>query len=223
MRTFLAIYDVDGTITDSAPVITNCVKLALEEMGFPPQSESELKRWVGPPLSVSFRDFVGLETDEQINSAIATYRSFYIDSMLDAPLFPGVRESLQTVYEAGIPMAVATSKIERLAAPILEHLDVAKYFHHIVGSDENDPFQDKAGVIANALKRMESDGFDTSNAVMIGDRFHDIEGGIANGLDTIGILWSGTDPQEFQQASHIAKTPKELGDILIERAEHTEP
>lgn len=214
MNLDLVVFDVDGTITDSAAVITSCVTMALEELGLEPQTKEQLKRWVGPPLSVSFQTFAGVPA-EHVDDAIATYRSYYVDRMLSAPLFPGISTALENIYDAGIPMAVATSKIERLAAPILEHHDVARYFQHIVGSREDEPNQTKASVIADALGRMKADGFSTENAVMIGDRIHDVEGAHANGMETIGALWAGTDPVEFATACCTANSPEELPGILL--------
>lgn len=214
MNLDLVVFDVDGTITDSAAVITSCVTEALEDLGLEPQTKEQLKRWVGPPLSVSFQTFAGVP-EEHVDHAIATYRSYYVDRMLSAPLFPGISTALEEIKNAGIPMAVATSKIERLAAPILEHHDVAHYFQHIVGSREDEPNQTKASVISDALERMRADGFDTANAVMVGDRIHDVEGARANGMETIGVLWAGTDPAEFETACCTVRTPEELLEVLL--------
>ncbi|MDO5050044.1 MAG: HAD hydrolase-like protein [Actinomycetaceae bacterium] len=213
MKTKLVVFDVDGTITDSAKVITDCVSLALAELGLEPQTPQQLKRWVGPPLSVSFRDYTAIPEND-IDNAIATYRSYYADRMLDAPLFPGIRNVLQQLQQAGMPMAVATSKIERMATPILEHHDIAKHFQHIAGSREDEPNQTKASVIADALSRMRADGYDTEGAIMIGDRIHDVEGAHENNMPTIGILWSGTDKSEFETACCTAKTPADLLHLL---------
>lgn len=214
MTKAIAIFDVDGTITDSAPLITDCVRRTLTELGLPEQDSTQLQRWVGPPLFVSFRDFAGLSEDD-IPQAIALYRQHYTSRMFDVPVFNGMRETLSTLSGAGIVLAVATSKIERLIGPIMKQLDLASFFTEIAGSREDEPLQTKTAVIADVLDRLEQRGFDTSQAVMIGDRYHDIDGGRENGLTTIGVTWAGTPVEEFSYADLIVNAPGELINVLL--------
>lgn len=209
----VAIFDVDGTITDSAPLITDCVARTLRDLGLPSQSPSELRRWVGPPLSVSFRDFAQLPADA-IPEAIATYRNYYSDRMLDVPVFPHVCKTVQTLYTNEVILAVASSKIERLLSPIFEKIKLNRYFYVLSGSREDDPYQTKAEVITDALKRLHAMGVDTSTTYMIGDRHHDIDGGNENNVTTVGITWSGTDVSEFAQANHIVDEPGQLIELI---------
>lgn len=209
----VAIFDVDGTITDSAPLITECVAHTLRDLGLPSQSPTELRRWVGPPLSVSFRDFAGLPK-EDIPTAIETYRHYYSDRMLNVPVFPQLSETVQTLYTNGVILAVASSKIERLLSPIFEKIQLNRYFYVTCGSREDEPYQTKAEVITDALNRLHAMGVDTSTTYMIGDRHHDIDGGNDNHLTTVGITWSGTDVSEFAQADHIVDEPGELIDLI---------
>ncbi|MDO5720262.1 MAG: HAD hydrolase-like protein [Actinomycetaceae bacterium] len=212
----IAIFDLDGTITDSAPLITDCVARTLQDLGLAPQSPKELRRWVGPPLSVSFRDFAGL-SERDITPAIERYRTHYSGRMLEVPVFPHMCETLQTLYTNQIILAVASSKIERLLSPILEKLDLDSYFSVVCGSREDDPYQTKGEVIADALQRLKRMEVDTSTTFMIGDRHHDIDGGYENQLTTVGVTWSGTEVSEFAQADHIVDDPRQLVDIVCPR------
>lgn len=214
MTDTIAVFDVDGTITDSAPLITRCVSRTLAELGLPPQTSAQLQRWVGPPLFVSFRDFAGLAEDD-IPEAIAVYRTHYTARMYDVPVFNGIREALTTLSQERIILAVATSKIERLIGPILNRLELAAFFTEIAGSREDEPLQTKASVIADVLARLRQRGLSTHNAIMIGDRHHDIDGGRANNLTTVGVTWAGTALEEFADAHSIAHTPDQLIDIIL--------
>lgn len=205
----VAIFDVDGTLVDSAQMIQDCVNLALRELGYPEQRGEQLRRWVGPPLSVSFRDFAEVPAHE-IDTAIATYRRHYSTMMFDVPIFDGIIEALETLRTRGVTLAVATSKNHRYAEPILRELGLSPYFAHVCGARSDDPAYDKAQVILDALTLLRADGIATEDAVMIGDRHHDITGAHAHGLATIGVTWSGTDLAEFDTADAIAHTPAEL-------------
>lgn len=72
----MILFDLDGTLTDSGEGIINCAKFALAHFGLPIPSDAEMRAFVGPPLSDSFRKF-GVPV-EKIDEAIATYRSRYI-------------------------------------------------------------------------------------------------------------------------------------------------
>lgn len=214
MTDVIAIFDVDGTITDSAPLITDCVSRTLVELGLPEQNSTELRRWVGPPLFASFRDFAGIPEGD-IPRAIDHYRYHYTSRMFDVPVFNGIRETLSTLADEGIVLAVATSKIERLIRPILTQLELASFFTEIAGSRENEPLQTKAAVITDVLDRLAQRNLDVTRAVMIGDRHHDIDGGRENGLTTIGVTWAGTPLEEFTHADMIVNEPGELIDLLL--------
>lgn len=213
MKRRIVLFDLDGTITDSAPIITQTVQDSLAELGCEPQTQSELMRWVGPPLFESFRDFAGVPAD-RIDEALLTYRRRYREFMFDAPLFPGIAECLKNLDELGFPLAVATSKTQVLSQPSVAKSAVGKYFQHVAGSLDDSSPHSKANVIADALQRMEADGFSREGAIMVGDRIFDVEGAHANGLDVIGVLWSGTDPAEFETATATAATPAELTELI---------
>lgn len=214
----IALFDLDGTITDSEPVITACVNSTLRELGYPEQTAQELPRWVGPPLAVSFAEYAHVHAD-LIEDTIATYRRHYRQSMYDCEVFGQVRECLQQLKTAGVRLAVATSKRENYALPIIQFLDLERYFEVVAGALSDSPTYTKSTVIADALRRLDvpTQGPDRENMriVMIGDRHHDIDGGRDNGLDTIGITWSGTDPSEFTQATAVVRTAQELVDVIL--------
>lgn len=214
----IALFDLDGTITDSEPVITACVNATLRELGYREQSPQELPRWVGPPLAVSFSQYAQVPA-AAIGSAIATYRRYYRESMYESEVFPQVRECLAQLKASGVRLAVATSKRENYALPIIQFLDLEPYFEVIAGALSDCASYTKATVIANALHRLEvpapAAARPNTRIVMIGDRHHDIDGGRENGLDTIGVTWSGTDPAEFRNATAVVSTPPELVDLIL--------
>lgn len=212
----IALFDVDGTLSDSAQVITDSVNATIAQLGLPLQTQEQLRRWVGPPLASSFSDFAGLAPAE-IEPAIATYRKHYQEVMFDAPLFAGVVPMLEALAHAGVVMATATSKMERIANPIIARYGITHFFRVLAGSQVDSADHTKASVIELALRRLRDAGVDVddSTKVMIGDRFYDIEGGNACGLDTIGVTWSGTSPDEFAKANHVVNSPEELTRLLL--------
>ncbi|MCS4484276.1 HAD hydrolase-like protein [Gleimia sp. 6138-11-ORH1] len=210
----IVIFDMDGTITDSAPLIMESINYTLVKLGRSAQLPAQLPRWVGPPLAVSFRDYAGFSADE-VAVAIATYREHYAKHMFDVPLFPGIKELLENFQKAGVPLAIATSKLERLALPIVEELGLSKYFSYVCGAKDDGVNHAKADLVQEVLEFFRSQGTKFDCAYMIGDRIYDIEAGKANGIYTIGVSWAGSDLSEFAEATYIARTPADIFSFVL--------
>jgi phosphoglycolate phosphatase len=132
------LFDLDGTIIDSAPGITATLAYTFETMGRPVPSPAELLAYVGPPILESFRDRAGMTLGEAAE-ALAIYRPRYLESgALNSAVFPGVPEVLSVVHAAGIPLSLATSKPETPATLMLSHFGLLHYFDVITGDREHD-------------------------------------------------------------------------------------
>ncbi len=215
-RTWSAIlFDLDGTITDSAPAITSSLARTFALLGLPVPSYAELLAFVGPPLLDAFRDYAGMTPDEALE-ALAVYRADYQGAAsLDTAVYPGVAGLLQRIHEAGIPLALATSKPELNAITILTHFDLAKYFTVIVGASEDESRSAKADIVAEALHRLGVSGADLSAPVMVGDRGYDAEGAAANGVPTILVEWGYGSPAEATAATAVVHSADQLGKLLL--------
>lgn len=206
------LFDVDGTLVDSAAVVIDVFEITLSHYGLTVPSREDLRVHVGPPLWDSIQD-LGLDGDIT-EEAIAFYRSHYIKRFLEPPLFPGVADMLHTLHKAGIPLATATSKQEPMARGQMEHLGLDTVFNVIAGATP-DPDCTKATVIADALARLEAQGCDTSAPLLIGDRFWDIEGGAEAGVPVAGVTWGYAQPGELDPAIELWDSPEEATEYLL--------
>ena len=203
------LFDLDGTLTESGPGIMSSVRYALAKMGEPALDDEQLRRFIGPPLLDSFRDFCGFDPAE-VAVAIAAYREYYAtDGQYENSVYDGIPELLASLRTAGRTLAVATSKAEVYAASILEHFDLAGYFSTVVGSELDGRRTAKSDIISEALDRL---GRPASGTVMIGDRSHDVRGAVTVGVGSIGVLWGYGDGAELTAAGAdaLAATPAEL-------------
>ncbi len=209
------LFDLDGTITDSAPGITATLSYTLERLGLPIPSPVELLRYVGPPILDSFRDLAGM-TPEQSAQALEIYRAKYLDDgAYDSTVYAGMPALLRRVGESPIPMSLATSKPELPATLILEHFALARHFDVITGASADEVRSAKKDVVEEALLRLRTLGADLSNPVLIGDREHDIHGAAAHGVPTIFVEWGYGAPAEAAGSVATASTPEELGELLF--------
>ena len=211
------LFDLDGTLTDSAPGIINCIEYALTELDLPSPGSDELRAHLGPPLAVTFRDHFGMD-ESQITAAIAKYRERYHDiGLFENQVYDGIPELLMTLQQAGYRMATATSKPEYSATRILQHFDLDQYFEFIGAAALDTSRDSKSLVIGHTLKNTNTHP-DSHSMIMIGDRSHDVHGAKEHGIDTIGVLWGYGDAPELQAAGaiHLASHPQSLGEMLLQ-------
>lgn len=205
------LFDLDGTLTDSGPGITNSVAYALKKYGIENPDPVVLYKFVGPPLMQSFQKYYGF-SEEESRQAVQYYREYYTEKgIFENQVYDGVEELLQKIQKSGRKLVVATAKPEKFAKIVLEHFGLAKYFDLIAGATLGETRTKKAEVIAYAL---EQGGIsDHSKAVMVGDREDDVKGARQNGLACIGVLYGYGSVEELRGAGarYLAETP---GDVL---------
>ncbi len=206
------LFDLDGTLTDSAEGICRSVAHALSFFGIEAEPE-QLHCYIGPPLNWSFAAYHGLD-EEETTRAVTYFRARYgTVGKFENRVYDGIREMLTLLRDAGYRLGVATSKPLMFATQILKHFALADMFEYIAGTGE-DERGGKAEVVTDAVAHF---GVPTEDILMIGDREHDILGARAVGVETVGVLWGYGSREEL--SSHvplgIVETPEELVAYLI--------
>lgn len=206
-------WDLDGTLTASAPGIINSVKYALESFGIHEEDESKLLLFVGPPLIESFQKFYGF-SEEIAWKAQAKYRErFGEKGIFENSVFEGIKEVLKELKSAGKHLAVATAKPEIYMKPILDYFELREYFDFACGADVENGRAKKEQVIDYLIKTQNLQQFQTEGKIlMIGDRNNDIEGAHANGIPCCAVLWGYGSKEEFEKysADYVIETPSDL-------------
>ena len=208
----LVLFDLDGTLTDSAQGIVASFRHALTEIGAQIPDGDLVGRIVGPPMRHTLHT-MGL--GEQADAAMAAYRADYTTRGWSMNrLFVGIPDLLADLKAAGIRLAVATSKAEPTARRILTHFDLDPYFEVIAGASTDGTRSAKADVVAHALGQLAPL---PDRVVMIGDRSHDVEGAAAHGIGTIVVDW-GYGHRDFEDAdsgalAHVASVD-DLREVL---------
>ena len=209
------LFDLDGTIVDSAPGITATLAYTFERLGLPIPSPAELVAYVGPPILDSFRDLAGF-TPEQSQRALQIYRPEYLRSgAFNATVYPAVEDVLRAIHESEVPLSLATSKPETPAKLILEHYDLLKYFDVITGASDDEVRSAKADVVEEALLRLAGMGANIAKPVMVGDRSHDVHGAAAHGVPTIFVRWGyGSRAEEVGTIAAVDTTAELVTRLL---------
>lgn len=199
----LVLLDLDGTLTDSAPIIRALARATFVELGLPDPGQDGLVGFVGPGLLDGFTT-AGMPAD-LLPRAIATYRARYVAEGIGATrAFDRVAEQLGLLRAAGLTLAVATSKPEPLAVQVVRGTGLAPLLDGVFGAPPDGVPSTKAGVIAHALDVLgplvPADG----RVVMVGDREHDVHGAAAHQIACLGVAWGDAAPGELEAAGAVA-------------------
>ncbi len=208
-------FDLDGTLTDSGEGIIKSLEYAFRELGFEVPPTETLRMFIGPPLTVSFRDYMNFD-GETTEKAIKKYRERYvIKGIFENAPYEGIPELLNELKEQGFRLAVATTKPEHMAKTVADHFDLTKYFETVSGAiGEGDT---KANVIIRACERMNIPENERKNILMVGDRKYDIVGAHECGMKCVGVDYGFAPEGEFREygADYTVHTVDDLRKFLL--------
>lgn len=208
------LFDFDGTLADTKPAIVDTARRVLREWGMTDDEIADPGRLVGPPFPAAFSIVYGM-SDEDAAEVTRRYRAIYAKLGLETHmLFDGMAELLYSLKAAGKRLAITTSKREEMAHTMLADNGVEQLFDVIVG--QTDPTRaDKTTLLGDTLAAL---GCSADEAVMVGDRFYDVEGAVANGVPCVGVYLGGTAPEgelEAAGAAACAHSVEGLGKVLL--------
>jgi len=208
------LFDLDGTLTDPKTGITKSVQYSLRTFGIHIGNLDELIPFIGPPLRDSYRKYYAFSAEEAEN-AVEQYREYYsTQGIFENTIYDGVESLLETLYLSGKTLIVATSKPTVFAERIVRHFGIDRYFTFVSGSELDGQRSQKDLVIRHALDTLNITAI--HEAVMIGDREHDVIGAKKAGMGSIGVLYGYGSAEELigAGADRLVKTVDELSQLL---------
>ena len=236
------LFDLDGTISESGPGITRCAQYALRAFGIDEPDLKKLEVFVGPPLNVTFQQYYGFNEEESAEAVRIFQERYDREGVFENALYPGIEAMLRELRAAGKHLAIASSKPRHLIPMILDRFGIREYFEvisapgfeqELTGKMESD---NKSHMVRQALEELglvppastesgrsgaaESPVPDLrERAAMVGDRFYDIRGALANQVTAVGVTYGYGSRGELLQAGAdlIADSPQELCRLLLGR------
>lgn len=191
------LFDLDGTLTDPKPGITRSIRHALERLNLACPPEDELTWCIGPPLHPSLAKLAGNDAADQ---ALAYYRErFSAIGIYENSLYPGIPDLLASLR--GKRLFLATSKPAIYANRILEYFGISGFFEQVFGSELDGTNTDKADLIRQVLSQT---GLHPGQAIMVGDRKHDIIGARQNNMVGLGVSYGYGGEEELRAAGAAA-------------------
>lgn len=204
----LLIFDLDGTLIDSRQDLANAGNAARGHMGMPPLPDDRVCSYVGNGAPVLVRRLLGEEaTEAQVQEALEFFIEYYGEHKLEyTTLYPGVRESLDRLRDAGVQLAVLTNKPVRISRAIVEGLGVGGHFRQIYGGNSFD-FKKPHPIGIETL--MAECSASPEATMMVGDSSVDIQTARNAGVKSCGVTY-GLQPESLK-----AVPP----DLLVDRME----
>ncbi len=204
------LFDLDGTLTDPKIGITRSIQHALASMGKVPPGEDELLWCIGPPLQDSFARLLDTEDPSILAAAVARYRDrFSTIGLFENDLYAGIPEMLSGLRARGFRTFVATSKPRVFAERILDHFGLSPLLDGTYGSELDGTRSDKGELLAHLLA---AESLGPEDALMVGDREHDMTGASTCGIRSIGVTYGYGSEEELlgHGAAALAGTPAEV-------------
>lgn len=207
----LVVFDLDGTLVDSAPGIVAAIQQAFWAVDIPPPAASELQVWIGPPIRDRLAVEMAANGPEVIRTAQAAFRSYYAaNGAAESVLYPGVISTLLGLRDQGRQLAIATSKPQALTVATLSHHGIDHLMHDVAAQ----PNEGERVPKEELLGQLRSRGAALGGALMVGDRDADIRAGWSHGMTTVGAAWGYGTPQELR-AANVDVMVESLPDLLV--------
>jgi len=214
----LLIFDLDGTLINSAPDLALAVNYMLKKIGKNTYSETLIHEWVGNgALTLVRRALSGSkEVDDSldvdfVDKALEIFLDFYAKNLCNATVtYENVPQTLQSIKDKGYTLAIVTNKPFAFVAPILEGLKLGGLFALILGGDS---LKEKKPHPLPLLHVCEILGFSVEESVMIGDSKNDILAANACKMSSVGVTYGynyGEDINNYKPSIVIS----DFGDLL---------
>lgn len=213
----LFIFDLDGTLVDTAPDFKNSINYMLNELNESEVSLEEIRNWVGYGARELIRRTVvdkNIPHDEQrIEEMLKIFLLHYTHNIDDdSVLFNNVRNVLEFLKNNGIKLAVCTNKMERLSNILLEKLNVLHMFDYLVGGDSLSKSKPDPFPLLNICDKLNTE---ISDSVMIGDSVTDLNAGKGAGMPVVLVSYGYTDNKDiYNEADLVINDFSQLKELV---------
>jgi len=222
MSPMLAVFDLDGTLVDTAPDLVDSLNHTIAARSLEPVTYADLTHLVGHGARAMIERAFALRkaplADGDFEPMLARFIDHYKAGMPGKSTpYPGLLEALDRLADAGILLAVCTNKMESLARPLLEGLGMTARFAAITGGDTFAVRKPDAGHLLGTIRLA---GGDPARSVMIGDSHNDMKVAANAGIASIAVPFGYSDvPVETLEPTRIighfdALTPDLIRDLI---------
>ncbi len=198
------LFDLDGTLIDSAQDIALALRKTLRELGMEDRMPDDVRNFIGGGVRALLESVLGKDFREEM---VELFRSYYMESpVVYTKPYEGIPQTIMELRRRGIKLAVVTNKLEELSVEILKRLSLLEYFDIVVGGDT---FAEKKPSPVPVSKTLVALGVEPEEALMVGDTEADILAGRRAGIKVALALW-GYAGDRAVEPDFILHRPAEL-------------
>lgn len=196
-------FDLDGTLVDSVPDLTAAVNVMLRQLGLPAREEAQVRTWVGNGMDnllhrALTNDMAGQAEPELFARAKPLYKAAYADHIsVYSELYPGVREGLAELRDAGFPMACVTNKLVEFALPLLNQLGISHFFATVVGGECIPRPKPAPDALLLCAERLE---VPVDRGLMVGDSLNDVGAARNAGCSVVCVPYGYNHGRDIREA-----------------------
>lgn len=191
----LIVFDLDGTLVDTAPDLVASLNHIAAAHGLAPVDYEDLTHLVGHGARAMIERAFRLRghplQDAELPPLLDRFIEHYLAGMPgESRPYPGLTPALDRLREAGMILAVCTNKLEGLARPLIDGLGLGGYFAAIAGGDTFAVRKPDAGHLTGTVERA---GGDLARTVMVGDSLNDLRVAANAGVPSVGVPFGYSD------------------------------
>ena len=210
------LFDLDGTVADTAPDLAYAANSLRLADGVPPLSVEILRPLASQGARGLLKEAVGLTPDDPgFEHARLRFLSFYEHNLcVHTKLFPGISQLLEGIEARGLPWGIVTNKVEFFALPLMNQLGLGQRCRITVGGDTTPNPKPAPDPLLHAARAI---NVAPEACLYVGDDLRDIQAAHAAGMTSIAVRWGylgDGPPIDRWNAQHIVNTPKDLHALL---------
>ena len=177
-RPSLIVFDLDGTLVDSAPDLAFAIDQMLIHLGRPPAGEERVRHWVGDGMAMLVKRALTSELEpssepSEFEEGLSLYRQFYGENLsVRSTLYPGAKSCLEKLRGQGYPLALVTNKDSAFTRPVLERFGILDFFDRVASGDQFARQKPDPESLQWVAKEM---GLPSDQGLMVGDSKADLE------------------------------------------------
>lgn len=197
----IAVFDLDGTLSDSIASIKYCADRALAICGLGPFPEADYKYFVGDGAANLIKRALAASGDEALvhfDEVFAAYKKYFaVDCMYQVKPYDGILELLAALKEKGLRLAVLSNKPHLQTIDVIETLFGKDCFDVILGQQDGIPIKPDPSGVFEIMKKLK---VSPNEVLYLGDTATDMKTGKSAGAYTIGVLWGFRERKELEDA-----------------------
>ena len=205
-------FDLDGTLVDTAQDITNALNFAIEPNDIKILTVEDTIKLIGEGISRLVEKILSVENMHLKSEIMNRFLEYYSEHLIEhSKEYPHVKETLENL--ATVKKAVISNKREDLSKRLLEELGLSEYFDLIIGSDTTGERKPSPVPVLYVINKL---GLSGDESIIVGDSNYDIEAGKKAGVKTVAVTYGYRPRESLREADYIIDDIRELIPLLNE-------